>query len=412
MDPEPPETSTGGASVPRQPPSEHSGPGAQGPSAGGDSGLKGRLDYLSTLKVKGFVLGPIHKNQKDDLEGTNLEEIDPTFGSKEDFDSLLQSAKKKSIRVILDLTPNYKGQNSWFSFTQIGTVATKMKEALSFWLQAGVDGVQVRDVGNLTGASSFLAEWQNITKSFSEDRLLIAGTDSSDLQQILSLLESTKDLLLTSSYLSDSRFTGNHTDFLVTQYLNATGSHWCSWSLLRLYQLLLFTLPGTPVFSYGDEIGLEEAALPGQPVKAPVMLWDESSFPNTSGPVDVNMTVKGQSKDPGSILSLFHWLSDLRGKERSLLHGDFHVLSSGPDLFSYIRQWDQNERFLIVLNFGDVGQPARLGASRLPAGTSLPASVNLLLSTQPGRKEGTSLELEHLYLGPHEGLLLRFPYVA
>ena len=34
--------------------------------------------------------------------------------------------------------------------------------------------------------------------------------------------------------------------------------------LLRLYQLLLFTLPGTPVFSYGDEIGLEEAVLPGQ----------------------------------------------------------------------------------------------------------------------------------------------------
>lgn len=34
--------------------------------------------------------------------------------------------------------------------------------------------------------------------------------------------------------------------------------------LLRLYQLLLFTLPGTPVFSYGDEIGLKAAALPGQ----------------------------------------------------------------------------------------------------------------------------------------------------
>ena len=34
--------------------------------------------------------------------------------------------------------------------------------------------------------------------------------------------------------------------------------------LLRLYHLLLFTLPGTPVFSYGDEIGLEAAALPGQ----------------------------------------------------------------------------------------------------------------------------------------------------
>lgn len=176
------------------------------------------------------------------------------------------------------------------------------------------------------------------------------------------------------------------------------------------------------------------------------MPWDESSLPSTLGPVNSSsVTVKvkasdgqgptrggggtggvcapqspsplpagslsldrsqGQSGDPGSLLSLFRWLSDLRGKERSLLHGDFHALSSGPDLFSYIRQWDQNERFLIVLNFGDVGQPARLGAS------SLPSSVDLLLSTQPGRKEGTPLQLEHLNLEPYEGLLLRFPYVA
>ncbi|KAF5925998.1 hypothetical protein HPG69_016034 [Diceros bicornis minor] len=435
----------------------------QGRDAGDLVGLKGHLDYLSTLKVKGFVLGPIHKNQKDDVAGTNLEQIDPTLGSKEDFDSLLQSARKKSIRVILDLTPNYRGQKSWFLPDEIGTVATKMKDALSFWLQVGVDGFQVRDVGNLTNASLFLAEWQNITKSFSEDRLLIAGTESSDLQQILSLLDSTKDLLVTSSYLSNSVFTGKHVEFLVTQYLNTMGSRWCSWSvstravgegqeafwrkevlgdggrgglwgsparpflqlsqaglltsfvpaqLLRLYQLLLFTLPGTPVFSYGDEIGLEAAALPGQPVTAPIMLWDESSFPDTSGSESSNVTVKGQSEDPGSLLSLFRRLSDQRGKERSLLHGDFHTLESGPDIFSYVRQWDQNERFLVVLNFGDVGQPARLGASSLPAGTSLPATVDLLLSTQPGRKESASLELEHLTLEPHEGLLLHFPYVA
>uniref|UniRef100_A0A8C9M7V4 Amino acid transporter heavy chain SLC3A2 n=1 Tax=Panthera tigris altaica TaxID=74533 RepID=A0A8C9M7V4_PANTA len=393
----------------------------QGHEEGDLAGLKRHLDYLSTLKVKGFVLGPIHKNQKDDLAGTNLEQINPVLGSKEDFDNLLQSAKKKSIRVILDLTPNYEGQNSWFLPTQIDTVAAKMKDALSFWLQAGVDGFQVRDVENLTDASLLLAEWQNITKSFSEDRLLIAGTESSDLQQILSLLGSTKDLLLTSSYLSDSISTGKHIEFLVTQYLNATDSRWCSWSLsqaglltsfvpahlLRLYHLLLFTLPGTPVFSYGDEIGLEAAALPGQPVKAPIMPWDESSFPNTSEPGSNNMTVKGQNEDPGSLLSLFRRLSDQRGKERSLLHGDFHVLSSGPDLFAYVRQWDQNERFLVVLNFGDVGQPARL-----PATASLPTKVNLLLSTHLGREEGASLELGHLNVEPHEGLLLRFPYVA
>ncbi|XP_045710763.1 4F2 cell-surface antigen heavy chain-like [Phyllostomus hastatus] len=395
----------------------------QGQVSGDLAGLKEHVPYLSSLKVKGLVLGPIHKNQKDDIDGTNLGQIDPTLGSKEDFDTLLQSAKKKGLRVILDLTPNYRGQQSWFLPSQSATVATKMRDALQFWLQAGVDGVQIRDVESLWDAPLYLAEWHNITKNVSEDRLLIAGTESSSLEEILRLLGVSRDLLLTSSYLSASGFTGNQIEELVTRYLNATDNCWCSWSLsqagllasvvpahlLRLYHLLLFTLPGTPVFSSGDEIGLKAAALPGQPATAPVMLWGGSSSANTSGPVSSNLTVQGQSGDPDSLLSLFRRLSDLRGKERALLHGDFHVLSSGPDLFSYLRQWDQNKRFLVVLNFGDVPQAAGLGASGLPASVSLPAEAELLLSTQPGRKEGDRVELEHLSLKPHEGLLLHLP---
>lgn len=167
-------------------------------------------------------------------------------------------------------------------------------------------------------------------------RLLMAGTKSSNLQEIVSLLESNNDLLLTSSYLSASPFTGEHVELLVTQFLNATRSHltndsrWCSWSvsatvegqgqavfwregvlrggqwglwgsaarpfpqlsqkglltsfvpaqLLRLYQLLLFTLPGTPVFSYGDEIGLKAAALPGQVFSAAFSAqWGRCVYP-------------------------------------------------------------------------------------------------------------------------------------
>uniref|UniRef100_A0A8C5NUT5 4F2 cell-surface antigen heavy chain n=2 Tax=Jaculus jaculus TaxID=51337 RepID=A0A8C5NUT5_JACJA len=104
-----------------------------GRDARGLAGLKDRLDYLSSLKVAGLVLGPIHKNQKDNVTGTNLKEIDPALGSQEDFVDFLQSAKKKSIQVILDLTPNYQGQNSWFLPSQADTVATNVKEALSFW---------------------------------------------------------------------------------------------------------------------------------------------------------------------------------------------------------------------------------------------------------------------------------------
>lgn len=46
--------------------------------------------------MKGLVLGPIHKNEKDEINGTDLRQIDSTLGSQEDFKDLLQSAKKKS----------------------------------------------------------------------------------------------------------------------------------------------------------------------------------------------------------------------------------------------------------------------------------------------------------------------------
>lgn len=46
--------------------------------------------------MKGVVLGPIHKNQEDEVNETDLKQIDPILGSQEDFKDLLQSAKKKS----------------------------------------------------------------------------------------------------------------------------------------------------------------------------------------------------------------------------------------------------------------------------------------------------------------------------
>lgn len=145
------------------------------------------------------------------------------------------------------------------------------------------------------------------------------------------------------------------------------------------------------------------------------MPWDETSISHSPRPVSSNMTVKGQEEDSGSLLTQFRRLGDLRGKERSLLHGDFHALTSSSGLFAYIRHWDQNERYLVVLNFQDVAVSARLGSSSLPDGMNLPVSADLFLSTNSARQsheEDASLNLENLSLNPHEGLLLQFPYVA
>ncbi|XP_068922279.1 amino acid transporter heavy chain SLC3A2 [Petaurus breviceps papuanus] len=391
------------------------------------AGLKAHLDYLSTLKVKALVLGPIHKNLEDDLARTDLLQIDPSMGSQEEFTQLLETAKKKNIQIILDLTPNYQSQSSWFLKNESEEVNGKMKEALSFWLKAGVSGIQVHDIQKLTDAASFLSQWNNLTHSISDDRVLIAGTGASDLSEILSLLNDTD--LLSSSYLEDfeRRSSGKELKESVDNYLSATGGRWCSWTysqaghlasyvpahLLRLYHLLLFTLPGTPIFSYGDEIGLQAATLPGQPAEAPIMLWDEKTL-GPSESVNLNMTVQGQNNDPTSLLALFRKLSDSRGKERSLLHGDFVVLPTQDDLFAYVRYWDQNERFVTVLNLGPTSQEVEL---KMPPGASsqkleLPQKAALVLSTHGAHQEGSMLPLHKLPLAPGEGLLLKFPYVA
>ncbi|XP_074087345.1 amino acid transporter heavy chain SLC3A2 [Macrotis lagotis] len=406
------------------------GPGVAPEAPAPLAGMKAHLDYLNSLKVKALVLGPLHRNVKDDLAATNLQEIDPNLGSKEDFHQLLEAAKKKNIYIVLDLTPNYQSQeNPWFLDSQRDEVNEKMKEALSYWLKAGVNGIQVHNVQNLTDASLFLSQWTNLTHSIHDDRLLMAGTDASDLSEVRNLLNETD--LLSSSYLEDFGRTGSSVKELkelISHYLNATGHTWCAWTysqvghltsyvpahLVRLYHLMLFTLPGTPIFSYGDEIGLAAATLPGQPAEAPIMVWGGK----TLGPSEsVNMTVQGQMHHPNSILALFRKLSDARGKERSLLHGDFLILPTPDeffDLFVYLRYWDQNERFLVVLNLGPRNLEVEL---KIPAGYTkqkleLPEKAELVFSTGGGQLEGSIVSLHKLPVAPGEGLLLKFPYVA
>ncbi|XP_050816769.1 4F2 cell-surface antigen heavy chain [Gopherus flavomarginatus] len=397
------------------------------------AGVEQHIDYLSSLKVKGLVIGPIHVNTPDKLASTDLREVDPRFGTKETFTKLLEAAKKKGLKVILDMTPNYRGQMPWFSQETLRSsdFQSKMKVALEFWLEFGVAGIQMEEVEKLSD-SQLLVEWKNLTSQYSSDgnaRVLIAGTGQRDSWQIFSLLNETDADLLVSPYLVGlgQEPSGEKVENAIREYIQASGEKWPSWSaggprtghmaslvkerLLRLYHMLLFTLPGTPFTNYGDEIGLQE--LPGQS-SAPHMLWNDSAnfgFSSKSlsqgvGGGGISITVKAQSEDRSSLLSLFRHLSELRGKERSLLHGEFMMLPRVvPDVCIYLRSWDQNKRFLVVLNLAG-------NSSSVPISHSLlPPEATVELSTDPQRQEG-QLALKDLTLKPSEGLLLHFPYVA
>lgn len=145
----------------------------------------------------------------------------------------------------------------------------------------------------------------------------------------------------------------------------------------RVAALLSFTLGGTPVVYYGDEIGLEnrpvdpdratdprEKNMPGRglgrdPFRSP-MQWDDGPHAGfTNGepwlPVAANaseVNVETQSKDPISILSLYRRLIALRRTDRALLEGDLRLLSAAGDALVYDRR-HADRRLLIAANFAE-----------------------------------------------------------
>ncbi|KAM4721373.1 amino acid transporter heavy chain SLC3A2 [Rhinophrynus dorsalis] len=413
---------------------------SDGDGKGDIQGIQQRLESLSSLKVKGLIIGPLHVSKVDSSEDTLLTDIAPQYGNQDQFNNLVEAARKKSIQVIIDLTPNYHGNNVWFNnaITEDVNFQNKVKDAINFWLERGVGGIYFGGIENLNNPTELIAEWRNITTNHSTDdkpRVLLVSTEKP--QSDLVILNGTIAGQLSFRYLSPQNTTsgitlGEH----INQYVKSEeflGNGWMVGSprvghlaslvqekLLHVYQLLLFTLPGTPITLYGDEIGLKD--LPGQPAESqgPYMQWDDSTNYGFSTHlmsqimnVNENTTFKAQEKDKQSILSMYKRLSELRGKERSLLHGNFVSLNQGEHSLAFLRRWDQNERYVTLLNFDSERETEltmKMDPEQNEGEEDLPDQGSVVLSSNPERNEGSSVSLKSLKLGAGEALLLKYPY--
>ncbi|WP_207430202.1 alpha-amylase family glycosyl hydrolase [Sabulibacter ruber] len=80
-------------------------------------GITQRLDYLQWLGVDAIWISPIYDSPMADFgyDISNYTGIHPLFGNMEEFDTLLQEAHARHIRVLLDLVPNHTSdQHPWF----------------------------------------------------------------------------------------------------------------------------------------------------------------------------------------------------------------------------------------------------------------------------------------------------------
>jgi alpha-glucosidase len=90
---------------------------SNGDGIGDLNGITSRLDYLKTLGVDAIWLSPIYPSPQVDF-GYDISDyvaIDPPYGTMADFDRLVAEAKKRDIRVIMDMVMNHTSdKHPWF----------------------------------------------------------------------------------------------------------------------------------------------------------------------------------------------------------------------------------------------------------------------------------------------------------
>ncbi|HEU5447416.1 MAG TPA: maltose alpha-D-glucosyltransferase, partial [Acidimicrobiia bacterium] len=157
--------------------------------------------------------------------------------------------------------------------------------------------------------------------------------------------------------------------------------------VMELFHAMLFSLPGSPILYYGDEIGMGDNIFLGDRdgVRTP-MQWSpdrNAGFSRAdfaqlySAPLMdpvygyQALNVEGELRDPSSLL---HWLQRmLQVRKRHPLFGigSFEVLSAeNPSVLAYVREWE-NDVVLCVNNLSRFAQPVELSLQRFEGRTPI-----------------------------------------
>lgn len=188
-------------------------------------------------------------------------------------------------------------------------------------------------------------------------------------------------------------------------------------SQVRVANMLLLTLRGTPTCYYGDEIGMVDVNIPPEKIKDPPainqpeianivgrdpertpMQWDDSpnaGFASSSttelwlpvSPDYKKINVSVEINDPFSILNFYRKLLTLRKSTPALVWGDYHAVEftsvqAEKNCFVYIRQAGI-QRILVALNFSAQEQKINLpemGTGKLILSTALDRNGNVSLA--------------------------------
>ncbi|MDX2130067.1 MAG: alpha-amylase family glycosyl hydrolase [Chloroherpetonaceae bacterium] len=355
-----------------------------GDGIGDLNGVTQKLDYIRSLGATVLWLMPIHPSPfAHGYSVTNYFDVDPKVGSKADFKTLLDEAHKRGMKVILDYVINhtdstheyfqsayknpYSPYSKWFQFTETDNANWKhfggsrympkinffhepaedwAIEVAKYWLKFGVDGFRCdaakepphkfwkrlrKELKTINPDVLLLGEiWDNanfIIPYFRDEfdmvydyplfYPLIDLVQNGNQTRFKAAIEEIKNSFPTNALLT--RFLSNHDNNRpLAVFDNDTAK-------VKQALTILWTLHGTPMIYYGDEIGMNGKIPPDDNVRQK-MKWESVDSLN-------------------SILKFYKKLSMLRetyphfrsehNKDSSSVQ---FVKTSSPNVIAYLRR--------------------------------------------------------------------------
>src|SRR4029453_12941887 len=82
---------------------------SNGDGIGDLPGIVGKLDYLAALGIDVLWLSPVYPSPQDDngYDISDYQGTDPVFGTLDDFDTLVDEAHRRGLKIVMDLVVNH-----------------------------------------------------------------------------------------------------------------------------------------------------------------------------------------------------------------------------------------------------------------------------------------------------------------
>jgi alpha-glucosidase len=138
---------------------------SNGDGIGDLAGITRRLDYLQWLGVDALWLSPIFPSPMADFgyDVADYTNIDPLFGTLEDFDQLVTEAHRRQLKVLLDYIPNHTSeQHPWFVASRSSRQHPQRDWYL--WQDPAPDGGPPNNWVSVFGGSAW--EWDMATEQY------------------------------------------------------------------------------------------------------------------------------------------------------------------------------------------------------------------------------------------------------